>query len=102
MPPTKEASTQTNSSPPNKQASKPSLIYVIGVGGASKGTLGALLAKKLTKTHQLSVGDYLRSLLESNAQQTFGGLEKPRKCVNFSSFARSCRPLLSFPSSTML
>lgn len=92
MPPTKEASTRTSSSPSNKQASTPSLIYVIG----------ALLAKKLTKTHQLSVGDHLRSLLESDAQQTFGELEKPRERANFSSFARSCRPLLSFPSSTML
>jgi len=92
MPPTKEASTQTSSSPPNKKASEPFLIYVIG----------ALLAKKFAKTHHLSVGDHLRSLLELDAQQTFGGLEKPKKCANFSSFARSCRPLLSFPSSTML
>jgi len=69
-----EASTQTNESPPNKQTPKPSLIYVIGAPGAGKGTLCTLLAKHFTNIHHLSVGDHLRSLLELNAQQTFGGL----------------------------
>jgi UMP-CMP kinase len=69
-----EASTQTSESPPNKRTPKPTLIYVIGAPGAGKGTLCALLAKHFTNIHHLSVGDHLRSLLESNAQQTFGGL----------------------------
>jgi UMP-CMP kinase len=72
MPP--EASTQTSESPPSKRAPKPTLIYVIGAPGAGKGTLCTLLAKCFTNIHHLSVGDHLRSLLELNAQQTFGGL----------------------------
>lgn len=69
-----EASTQTSVSPPSKHAPKPTLIHVIGAPGSGKGTLCGLLAKHFTNNYYLSVGDHLRSLLELNAQQTFGGL----------------------------
>ena len=74
MTPTTEASTQTSDSSPNKQAPKPTIIYVVGAPGAGKGTLCTRLAKHYTNIHHLSVGDHLRSLLKYNAHQTFGGL----------------------------
>jgi adenylate kinase family enzyme len=74
MTPTTEASNQTSESPPNKQAPKPIIIYVVGAPGAGKGTLCARLAKHYTNIHHLSVGDHLRSLLKLNAQHIFCGL----------------------------
>jgi adenylate kinase family enzyme len=74
MTPTTEASTQTSESAPNKQAPKPTIIYVVGAPGAGKGTLCARLAKHYTNIHHLSVGDHLRSLIKLNDQHTFCGL----------------------------